>query len=223
MIIVQVSYNDSDTGTSRRLRLEDDEAVTLAYDEHSGADVVAAQLIERDPGRRAFIYTKHLAHTRCTLLSVRRETPAEKWDWRFLELARHIAGWSKDGTGVGAVVIGPAREVRSTGYNGFPPGVDDTPPERRQRPEKYDWTAHAEENAIAFAALTGAVLQGCTLYSTMFPCATCARLIIRAGIKRLVAPPAPAPIGVEGDWRVGCQRALQMFKEAGVDVAQMTL
>ena len=48
------------------------------------------------------------------------------WDKRFLELAFHIAGWSKDpSTKVGCVIVGEDREIRSTGFNGFPRGIDD--------------------------------------------------------------------------------------------------
>ena len=51
---------------------------------------------------------------------------SDKWDLRFLELARHISDWSKDpSTKVGCVVVGPDREIRSTGFNGFPRGIED--------------------------------------------------------------------------------------------------
>ncbi len=44
-----------------------------------------------------------------------------KWDGRFLNLAKHISEWSKDpSTKVGCVVVGIDREIRSTGFNGFP-------------------------------------------------------------------------------------------------------
>ncbi|MEC8672013.1 MAG: CMP deaminase, partial [Candidatus Thermoplasmatota archaeon] len=44
-----------------------------------------------------------------------------KWDQRFLELAKQISTWSKDpSTQVGCVVVGPDREIRSTGFNGLP-------------------------------------------------------------------------------------------------------
>ena len=54
------------------------------------------------------------------------ELMSNKWDLRFLELARHISDWSKDpSTKVGCVVVGPDREIRSTGFNGFPRGIKD--------------------------------------------------------------------------------------------------
>lgn len=141
----------------------------------------------------------------------------EKWDQRFMLLASHIATWSKDrSTKVGAVIVGPSREIRSTGYNGFPSGVDDDVPERHERPAKYAWSEHAERNALYFASAIGVSVAGCTLYSTAFPCADCARGILRSGLARVVAPTAPEPIGVPGDWRESCRIARTMFCEAGV-------
>ena len=141
----------------------------------------------------------------------------EKWDQRFLDLAKHIATWSKDrSTHVGAVIVGPHhREIRSTGYNGFPPGVDDDLEDRHQRPRKYLFVEHAERNAIYFAALNGIRLEGCTLYATMFPCADCARGIIRAGIKRVVAIQPDRP-----DWAEQHKAARLMFDEADVAVLE---
>ena len=49
-----------------------------------------------------------------------------KWDLRFIGLAQHISTWSKDpSTKVGCVVVGEDREIRSTGFNGFPRGIND--------------------------------------------------------------------------------------------------
>ena len=63
-----------------------------------------------------------------------------KWDQRFLRLALEIASWSKDeSTKVGSVVVGPKREIRSTGYNGIPRGVDDDVAARHERPLKYSF------------------------------------------------------------------------------------
>ena len=52
---------------------------------------------------------------------------SEKWDRRFIDLALHISNWSKDpSTKVGCVVVGADREIRSTGFNGFPRGIEDS-------------------------------------------------------------------------------------------------
>ena len=104
-----------------------------------------------------------------------------------MELAFLISTWSKDtSTKTGALVVGPDREIRATGYNGLVRGVDDNIPERMERPTKYDFFEHAERNAIYNACLTGTSLKGCTLYATHSPCTDCARAIIQAGIKTVV-------------------------------------
>jgi dCMP deaminase len=145
------------------------------------------------------------------------------WDTRFMRLAQHIATWSKDrSTQVGSVIVGPHREIRSTGYNGMPQGLDDTIEARHERPAKYVYFEHSERNSIYFAALNGVRIEGCTLYVTMPPCADCARGIIRTGIARVVCPPPPdeeacARAG-RGNWREGCLLALEMMKEARVVV-----
>lgn len=109
------------------------------------------------------------------------------WDKRFLELAEHIATWTKDRSrGVGAVIVNDDKRVVSFGYNGFPSGVDDDVDARHERPAKYDWTVHAEENAITNAARIGVATKDCTMYLNLFPCARCAGNVINAGIKRVV-------------------------------------
>lgn len=115
------------------------------------------------------------------------------WDERFMDLARFVAEWSKDRSRkVGCVVVGPGREVRSLGYNGFPRNVNDDVEERHQRPAKYRWTEHAERNALFNAGRTGTSLLGCTMYVPWFPCMDCARAIVQCGITQLVA--------IEPDW-----------------------
>lgn len=112
-----------------------------------------------------------------------------KWHLRFLEMAKLVATWSKDrSTQVGAVAVGPKREVRAMGYNGFPRGVDDNVEERHERPAKYAWTEHAERNCIYNATRIGVSLDGCALYCTHFPCADCARGVIQSGISSLYYP-----------------------------------
>lgn len=112
---------------------------------------------------------------------------ADKWDLKFMELASHVGSWSKDRSRkIGCVIVGPNREIRSTGYNGFPRGVYDDIDSRHQRPAKYLWTEHSERNAIYNAARCGICLEGCTLYTSLFPCADCARGIIQSGITKVV-------------------------------------
>ena len=92
---------------------------------------------------------------------------SDKWHKRFMEVAELVSTWSKDpSTKVGAIVVGPDREIRSTGYNGLVRGVDDKKPERLERPTKYDFFEHAERNAVYNACLIGASLKGCVIYVT---------------------------------------------------------
>lgn len=135
------------------------------------------------------------------------------WPHRFLRLAAEIATWSKDpATKVGCVIIGPDREVRSTGFNGLPRGVEDTA-ERMQRPAKYTWTSHAEENCVAQAARIGVSLKGCAAYVTHAPCSSCARSLIQAGIAKVIVGP-----GLTSMPDVEFAVAAAMFREAGVIV-----
>jgi dCMP deaminase len=145
---------------------------------------------------------------------MRHEDQINKWDHRFMELARVISTWSKDrSTKVGCVIVGVDRELRSSGFNGFPRRVDDEIDERHQRPAKYAWTEHAERNAIYNAARLGVSLQGCTMYLPWFPCMDCARAIVQCGIAELVAI---EPNVEDPRWGSDFRSALLLFHEAGV-------
>jgi dCMP deaminase len=117
----------------------------------------------------------------------------EKWDARFLDIARAVSAWSKDRSRqIGCVIAGLQRDIRATGYNGFPRGINDIVAERHLRPAKYLWTEHAERNAIYNAARSGIPLEDCTIYVPWFPCIDCCRAIIQCGITTVLA--------VEPDW-----------------------
>lgn len=131
-----------------------------------------------------------------------------KWDARFLDLAAHIASWSKDpGTRVGAVIVRPDRTIASVGYNGFPRGVGD---EYTTRDDKLLRTVHAEMNAILSARER---LDGCTVYVyPLCPCSNCAAAIIQAGITTVVHPlMKPRP-----EWEASFMASADMFAQAGV-------
>lgn len=139
----------------------------------------------------------------------------ESWNATFLGLAERFARRSKDpSTKVGCVIVGPDREVRSMGYNGLPRGVEDKP-ERMERPAKYLWTSHAEENAVAQAARIGVSLKGCTAYVTHIPCARCARTLIQAGIVEIICGNGTTKMPKEE-----FQVAGDMLTEAGVPCHQ---
>ena len=109
------------------------------------------------------------------------------WDRYYLDIRKVVAARSKDpNTQIGCVIIGPAREIRTTGYNSFPRGIRDDVPERMVRPAKYLWIEHAERNAICNAARCGTPLEGCTIYVEIMPCMDCGRAIVQAGIREVV-------------------------------------
>lgn len=135
------------------------------------------------------------------------------WDKTFMDIAKVMALRSKDQhTKNGAVIVGPYREIRSTGYNGMPRGVNDNVPYRHERPEKYKWMEHAERNAIYNASRFGVVLLGCTIYCTQVPCTDCCRAIIQSGITLVVVESLNVNERWYQDWLV----SQDMFHEAGV-------
>jgi dCMP deaminase len=133
-------------------------------------------------------------------------------------LANLVASWSEDTSRkVGAVIVGSGNAVLSTGYNGFPRGVNAHAPERHSRidGEKYHWFEHAERNAIFNAARNGIKIEGSTLYCTSFPCSNCMSAIIQSGCIRLV--------GIEPDlndlkYSRSFFVSLQMAAESGLRV-----
>jgi dCMP deaminase len=143
---------------------------------------------------------------------------SEKWDNRFMLLAHHISEWSKErGRRVGAVIVGPDREIRSTGFNGFPRGVNDDLEERHAKDTgaKYLWSSHAERNAIYNAARVGISLKGCSIYVPWFPCVECAKAIVQVGITDLVAYD---PDFSEPKWGAEFALVVDMLREAGINV-----
>lgn len=141
---------------------------------------------------------------------------AADWDARFMGLAQHIGEWSKDGgRKVGCVIVGPRNEIRSTGYNGFPRGVNDYPDERHERPAKYRWTEHAERNAIYNAARVGIPLGGCRMYLPWFPCMDCARGIVQSGIAELICV---RPDLSDPQWGDDFVEVPKLLEEGGVQI-----
>ncbi|MDP6856292.1 MAG: dCMP deaminase family protein [Candidatus Thalassarchaeaceae archaeon] len=139
---------------------------------------------------------------------------SEKWDRRFIDLALHISDWSKDpSTKVGCVVVGADREIRSTGFNGFPRGIEDSIERLEDREMKYPLICHAEENAIMHAARIGISLKDCVAYVTWPPCTRCARSLIQAGVVEVVFP---KDIEIPDRWVEDFERSLSMMNEAGV-------
>lgn len=145
----------------------------------------------------------------------------DKWNARFLNLAKTVAGYSKDpSTKVGAVIVDDDDNVRTIGYNGFPRGVKDTEERLNDRSIKYPLTVHAELNAICTCARVGVPTKGATMVCTHFPCADCAGAIVQAGFKEVVVL-APSE-DFDSRWNETNNFARTIFTEGNVDVIVFT-
>ena len=121
-----------------------------------------------------------------------------KWDKRFLEMARVVATWSscyQENRHVGAVIVKDKR-IMTTGYNGAPAGIESCATKGECLRRKLNipsgtkhelcYAVHAEQNAIIQAAKLGVSLEGATIYVTHQPCVICTRMIINSGIKTVI-------------------------------------
>lgn len=138
------------------------------------------------------------------------------WDDYFMTMVYLVASKSKDDrTKIGAIIVGTNKEIRSTGYNGFVRGLDDTNLERHKKGEKQYWFEHAERNAIYNATLIGTSLSNCIMYTQGIPCMDCARGIIQSGIKEVVIDEKWIT-NYSRDFVERDQRSMEIFKETGV-------
>ena len=139
----------------------------------------------------------------------------QKWDKRFLELAKFIAQWSKDpSTKTGAVIVRPDRTIASVGYNGFPRKCYDSEELYADRETKYSRIIHCEVNAVLNSKES---VRGYTLYTWPFmSCDRCAAQMIQAGISRCIAPKLPDHL--KERWGEIVDRSKALFSEAGVSV-----
>lgn len=143
-----------------------------------------------------------------------KEIPS--WDEYFMTMTMLAAMRSRDtSTNIGAVLVGPNKELISTGYNSLIRGVNEQVKERHERPEKYLWFEHGERNAIYNAARIGISTLGTTMYTNGTPCANCARAVVQAGIKEVVVHRAWNSAN-EDQWYDEAKRSVQMFQESGV-------
>lgn len=145
----------------------------------------------------------------------------DKWDDRFMEIARTVATWSscfQQNRQVGAV-IAKNKRIMTTGYNGASSGIKsckekgeclrrimNIPSGTRH---EICYATHAEQNAIIQAARMGICIDGATLYCTHQPCAICTKMIINSGIARVVFEQ-----GYPDDF------SLELFAEAGVEIVK---
>ena len=134
------------------------------------------------------------------------------WDEYFMGIAKLTSGRSKDpNTQVGACIVSKNNRILSTGYNGTPNNFndDDFPWAREGKPleTKYMYVCHAEANAITKLARSTQSSEGATLYCTDMPCVECSKLIIQAGIVRVV---------YERPYRI--TDGVELLKRAGIQV-----
>jgi len=150
----------------------------------------------------------------------------DKWHLHFLEVARIVSLKSKDvNTKVGCVLVGPQKDIRATGFNGPPRGVEDKP-ERLERPLKYVYMLHAEQNAVIHAGRERSL--GCTAYTYcsppenggVWPCVDCTKTLINAGIARLVYLKIDDSkiVNIKNTWRDNLEHSQIMLKEAGIEI-----
>ncbi|HOX28609.1 MAG TPA: cytidine/deoxycytidylate deaminase family protein [bacterium] len=140
------------------------------------------------------------------------------WDEYFMKIAGVVAERSTCvRRSVGAIIVDNKR-ILSTGYNGVPTGLvhceqrgcirkeQNIPSGERQEVCRG---LHAEQNAIIQAAQYGFSIVGSTIYSTTQPCITCAKMIINAGIKKVVFEGAyPDTLSIE------------VLEEAGIELVR---
>ncbi len=141
--------------------------------------------------------------------------PRPDWDTYFMEIARVTATRANCSRRKVAAVVVSDNRIISTGYNGTPRGVTNcfaggcprcagTVPSGSSLEECI--CVHAEQNAICQAACHGIRVAGATIYVTISPCLTCAKMIINAGIKEVV---------YGGDY-VFTEQTERLLAEAGV-------
>ncbi len=142
------------------------------------------------------------------------------WDEYFMEITELVSRRSTClRRHVGAVVV-KGKRILTTGYNGAPSGLKhcsevgclreqlNIPSGERQ---ELCRASHAEQNAIIQAAQHGVSINGATIYSTHFPCVTCAKMIINAGIKKIIYQQGYPD-----------QLSEQLLQEAGIELKKMT-
>ena len=150
------------------------------------------------------------------------EVTSQKWATRLLSLAKTVSTWSKDeSTKVGAVITTADGRPMSWGFNGMPMGVNDNVFERHQRPEKYKWFGHAEQNAMDLAPAGD--LSECVMFITFSPCARCAQSIINKKIKTVVVDADFAASKMPERWQEDMNIALEMLREAGVKILEVDI
>jgi dCMP deaminase len=133
------------------------------------------------------------------------------WDRYFMDIARAVSTRSTcSRRSVGAIVVKDKR-ILATGYNGAPAGLRhcDHTAGADMRDGHCARSTHAEQNAIVQAARHGTPIDGAAMYCTDQPCLVCAKLLVNAGVRRVV---------FEGDYPD--QLAVDILAEAGIELVR---
>ena len=144
-----------------------------------------------------------------------------KWDKRFIRVAKEVSSWSKDPSKkIGCIAV-KDRRIISTGFNGFPAGIEDLPDRLNDRDLKYKYVVHAEMNCIYNASHHGVSLEGSTMYIYGLPvCSECAKGIIQAGVKRVVYKTSEKEIPVR--WLESNMLTIDLLSEADISYERTT-
>jgi len=137
---------------------------------------------------------------------------SDKWIQRLMQLAIFISNWSKDPSTKVGTVISEGNRIVSVGYNGFPRGIVDDINRLEDRQTRLKYTIHAELNAILQAREP---VKGYFLFTTHYPCSSCAQAIVQAGISRVYY------LYALNRWDES--DSAQIFKEAQISVKQVML
>jgi dCMP deaminase len=144
----------------------------------------------------------------------------EKWQIRFMRIAKEVASWSKDPSSkIGAVIVDDNRRILATGYNGFPRGVADDA-RLNEKTSKYPLIVHAELNALMGALWNGVSVNGATLFVYGLPiCSDCAKSVVQSGINTVVIA---KPDDINPRWAESWNStSLPLFNECGIRAIEM--
>lgn len=112
-----------------------------------------------------------------------------RYDIAYMKMAQEFAELSyAERAKVGCVIVSSEGQIISQGYNGMPAGMDNCCEHMDAEGNLVTniEVLHAESNAITKCAKWGSSTENCTIYVTLSPCIECAKLIIQAGIRRVV-------------------------------------
>ncbi len=119
-------------------------------------------------------------------------------------------------TKIGAVLV-KDKHIISSGFNGFPMGIDDLIERYDDRETKYKYVVHAEQNSILVAARFGISIMDTTLYTNGIPCHSCMKSVIQGGIKDIVIH-KQWPEMVHSEWIESIKISKIMMREAGINL-----